>query len=138
MKKFTCSEMGGVCEAEITGETVEEVMQKGHEHVKGVEDDEHKKLMEDMDSKGEEGMKSSWRDMIRERKPLYGFGIKGQLREKLPIFAEQFLRDLKAKKIKLYGVYTERGNLPSYWLDYFLRSFKGHFYRKRYPFLSVV
>ena len=57
MKKFTCREMGGVCDAEISGETVEEVMQKGHEHVKGVEDDEHKKLMEDMNSKGEEGMK---------------------------------------------------------------------------------
>jgi hypothetical protein len=28
--------------------------------------------------------------------------------------------------------------VPEYWLDYLLRSRKGHFYRKRYPTLSVV
>jgi len=65
--------------------------------------------------KGDEGMKSAWRDMIREGKPLYGFGIKGQLREKLPVFAEQWLRDVKNKKIPYYGIYTKRGNLPSYY-----------------------
>ena len=53
--------------------------------------------------------------MIREGKPLYGFGIKGQLREKLPVFAEQWLRDVKNKKIPYYGIYTKRGNLPSYY-----------------------
>ena len=31
-----------------------------------------------------------------------------------------------------------RGDLPSYWLDYLLRSHKGHFYRKRYPSLAVL
>ena len=31
-----------------------------------------------------------------------------------------------------------KGDLPSYWLDYLLRSRKGHFYRKRYPTLAVV
>lgn len=31
-----------------------------------------------------------------------------------------------------------RGNLPGYWLDYLLRSRKGHYYRKCYPSLSVV
>jgi hypothetical protein len=31
-----------------------------------------------------------------------------------------------------------RGELPEYWLDYLLRSRKGHFFRKRYPTLSVV
>jgi hypothetical protein len=31
-----------------------------------------------------------------------------------------------------------KGELPAYWLDYLLRSHKGHFYRRRYPTLSVV
>lgn len=30
------------------------------------------------------------------------------------------------------------GDLPSYWVDYLLRRYKGHFYRKRYPSLSVI
>ena len=50
--------------------------------------------------KGTEGMKSAWRDMIKEKKEIYGFGVKGQLREKLPLFAEQWLRDAKNNKIK--------------------------------------
>jgi len=61
MKTFTCREMGGVCDAEISGETAEEVMNKGHEHVGGAQDDEHKKLMTDMDATGEEGMKQ-WKE----------------------------------------------------------------------------
>ncbi len=67
--------------------------------------------------KGTEGMKTAWRDMIREGKPLYGYGIRGQLREKLPIFAEQWLRDAKKKKIPYYGIYTKRGNLPGYFTE---------------------
>ncbi len=64
--------------------------------------------------KGEEGMKTAWRDMIRDAKPIYGYGVKGQLREKLPTFALQWTRDAKHKKIPYYGIYTKRGNLPSY------------------------
>ena len=67
--------------------------------------------------KGTEGMKSAWRDMIKEKKEIYGFGVKGQLREKLPLFAEQWLRDAKNNKIKYYGIYTERGNLPDYFTE---------------------
>jgi len=64
--------------------------------------------------KGQEGMKSAWRDMIKEAKPLYGYGIRGQLREKLPTFAEQWVRDAKLKKIPFYGIYTKRDNPPKY------------------------
>jgi sugar-specific transcriptional regulator TrmB len=67
--------------------------------------------------KGNEGMKSAWRDMINEGKPLYGYGVKGQLREKLPIFAEQWLRDVKNKKIPLDLIYTKRGDLPRYYSE---------------------
>ena len=28
--------------------------------------------------------------------------------------------------------------VPEYWLDYLLRRRKGHFYRRRYPTVSVV
>jgi len=63
--------------------------------------------------KGDEGMKSAWRDMIKDAKPVYGFGVKGQLREKLPLFAIQWSRDMKEHKIPYYGIYTER-NPPMY------------------------
>jgi predicted transcriptional regulator len=67
--------------------------------------------------KGTEGMKSAWRDMIKEGKPLFGFGVKGQLREKLPLFAQQWLRDIKSKKIPYYGIYTKRGDNPFYYTE---------------------
>ena len=63
--------------------------------------------------KWDEGMKSSWRDMIEDGKPIFGFGVKGQLREKLPVFAAQWVRDAKAKRIPYYGIYTEK-NPPAY------------------------
>jgi len=66
--------------------------------------------------KGDEGMKSAWRDMIRDGKPIYGFGIKGQLREKLPVFAAQWVRDARAKKIPYFGIYTEK-NPPAYYTE---------------------
>ena len=66
--------------------------------------------------KGEEGMKSAFRDMIKEGKTMYAFGVKGQLRDKLPNFAEQFLRDMKNKKIEYYGIYTERRK-PSHYTE---------------------
>ncbi|MFH1802438.1 MAG: helix-turn-helix domain-containing protein [archaeon] len=67
--------------------------------------------------KGTEGMKSAWRDMLKEGKPIHGFGVKGQLREKLPIFAEQWLRDARKKKIPYYGIYTKRGDNPAYYTE---------------------
>lgn len=62
--------------------------------------------------KGPEGMKAAWRDMIKEKKPLYGFGVRGQLREHLPEFAKQFLRDLKRHNIKYYGIYVRGERKP--------------------------
>ena len=64
--------------------------------------------------KGNEGMKAVWRDILKENKTTYGFGVKGQLREQLPIFAKQWLRDAKKQKLKYYGIYTEK-NVPSYY-----------------------
>jgi sugar-specific transcriptional regulator TrmB len=67
--------------------------------------------------KGKEGMKVSFRDMLKEKKSIYGYGVKGQLREKLPIFAEQWMRDAKSKKIPYYGIYTQRNNAPGYFTE---------------------
>lgn len=64
--------------------------------------------------KGAEGMKTAWRDQVREAKPIYGYGVKGQLREQLPIFAQQWLRDVQAKQIPYYGIYTEN-DFPAYY-----------------------
>ena len=66
--------------------------------------------------KGAEGMKTVFRDMLKS-KDVYGFGIKGQLREKLPIFATQWLRDAKKNKLKYYGIYTQKENNPSYYTE---------------------
>lgn len=67
--------------------------------------------------KGTEGMKAAWRDMLKEGKTLYGFGVRGQLREKLPVFSQQWLRDIRKKKIPYYGIYTQKGNNPSYYTE---------------------
>ncbi|PIN75040.1 hypothetical protein COV18_04750 [Candidatus Woesearchaeota archaeon CG10_big_fil_rev_8_21_14_0_10_37_12] len=64
--------------------------------------------------KGEEGMKSAYRDIVREKSKVYGFGIRGQLRGYLPMFAEQWLRDMKKHKIPLCGIYTQRKDPPPY------------------------
>ena len=61
--------------------------------------------------KGQEGMKNVFNDIRREKGVIYGLGIKGQLREKLPIYAEQFLRDLKLSKRKYYGLYDKKENI---------------------------
>ena len=58
--------------------------------------------------KGAEGMKASFRDMIAVKKPIFAFGVRGQLREKLPLFANQWVRDMKSQKISYTAIYTER------------------------------
>lgn len=62
--------------------------------------------------KGKEGMKTVFRDILKENKTLYGFGIKGQFREHLPIYSKQWMRDVKKQKLKYYGIYTKKGNIP--------------------------
>ena len=61
--------------------------------------------------KGEEGMKSVFNDILREKGDIYGLGITGQLRDKLPFYAEQFLRDMKLQKKKYYGLYDKKEHI---------------------------
>jgi len=48
MKKTTCKGMNGVCDAEIRGETPEEMMSNGQQHVRNEGDDDHKNFYERM------------------------------------------------------------------------------------------
>ncbi|MFA6064405.1 MAG: helix-turn-helix domain-containing protein [archaeon] len=77
--------------------------------------------------KGPEGMKSAWREMIQVGRPIYAYGVKGQLREKLPLFGEKWIREMKSKKIPYYGIYTKKGNNPVYFteLRYVSEEFSG-------------
>jgi hypothetical protein len=53
-----------------------------------------------------------------------------------PRFVKRVLAEYGDESVKT--AFLLKGDLPGYWLDYLLRSRKGHFYRKRYPTLSVV
>lgn len=67
--------------------------------------------------KGAEGVKSAWQDMTREGKPIFAFGVRGQMREKMPDYAEKWLNEIKRKKISYFGIYTKRGNDPHYFTE---------------------
>jgi hypothetical protein len=53
-----------------------------------------------------------------------------------PKFVRRVLEEYGDESVK--AAFRFKGDPPGYWLDYLLRSRKGHFYRKRYPTLSVV
>jgi hypothetical protein len=53
-----------------------------------------------------------------------------------PKFVRRVLEEHGDVSVK--EAFVLRGDLPGYWLDYLLRSRKGHYYRKCYPSLSVV
>lgn len=58
--------------------------------------------------KGKEGMKNAFRDILKTNKPLYAFGVKGQFREQLPLFAKQWYRDAKKNNLNYQAIYTEK------------------------------
>lgn len=64
MKKTTCKAMGGSCEAEIQGETADELMANGKKHVHDAAeggDENHKSVVEKMKGLNEEDHKK-WAD----------------------------------------------------------------------------
>ena len=63
---MTCKEMGGVCEAEIQGETAEEIMEKGKQHVREATDEAHQGLVKQMENISEEDM-AAWEKGFREK-----------------------------------------------------------------------
>jgi hypothetical protein len=53
-----------------------------------------------------------------------------------PRFVRRLLEEHGDESVRL--AFLLSGDLPGYWLDWLLRSRKGHYYRKCYPSLSVV
>jgi hypothetical protein len=53
-----------------------------------------------------------------------------------PRFVKRVLEEYGDESAKI--AFLLKADVPGYWLNYLLRSRKGHFYRKRYPTLSVV
>ena len=58
MKTITCREMGGVCDAPITGDSPEDMHEKGKAHVRGATDPEHQALAEKMKTISDEELKA--------------------------------------------------------------------------------
>lgn len=56
---------------------------------------------------GEKGMKSVFKDIIRTKKEVVGFGMTGQLRKYMPNFSIQWIRDIKHYKIKNKYIYVK-------------------------------
>ena len=53
-----------------------------------------------------------------------------------PAFLRRVLDEYGSESVR--AAFLLRGEQPDYWLEYLLRSFKGQFYRSRYPRASVV
>lgn len=63
MKTMTCRDMGGPCDAAIHGNTAEEMISSGRDHVHSMDDDGHKQvmtMMEEMQSNPEAA--KQWND----------------------------------------------------------------------------
>jgi len=60
MKKFTCKELGGVCDEVFEGETHTEVGEKGGAHIMGSTDEAHKSMREHMAKTSEEDKNKWW------------------------------------------------------------------------------
>jgi sugar-specific transcriptional regulator TrmB len=58
--------------------------------------------------KGEKGIKSAMKDILRERKEVVGFGMTGQLRHYMPAFAVHWIRDIQKRKIHNRYIYIEK------------------------------
>jgi len=66
MKKITCREMGGDCDAVVTGETADELMANGKKHVHDLAesgDEAHKGVVKKMEELSEEDRKKWAEDL---------------------------------------------------------------------------
>jgi len=59
---MTCREMGGACDAEIHGETADEMMENGKKHVHEAGDDVHNAIIKEMESSSPEEMEAWMKD----------------------------------------------------------------------------
>jgi len=95
--------------------------------------DEGKEIMQNFTSVIA-GLKRKGEDLIEDQEcAIRGFFESDSIS---PRFVERVVGEYGDESVKT--AFLLRGDQPGYWLDYLLRSHKGHFYRKRYPSLSVV
>ena len=66
MKSLTCSQIGGPCETQFTGETAEEVVKIATEHVMSNDDDGHKALAEGMQNMSAEEL-NAWNAEVQTK-----------------------------------------------------------------------
>ena len=66
MKKMTCREMGGACDAEIRGETADEMMENGKKHVHEAADDAHNETVKQMQNSTPEEMQAWMEDFHKK------------------------------------------------------------------------
>ena len=57
---------------------------------------------------GKQGIIAAYKDILREKKPVFAFGISAKLKEKIPIFREQFIQSVVKQKIPYQLIYTRR------------------------------
>ena len=53
-----------------------------------------------------------------------------------PAFVQRLLTEYGDQVVR--QVFILKGEVPPYWLDYFLRRYKGKYFRQRYPALSLI
>jgi len=62
--------------------------------------------------KGEEGLKSILKEILRKKEEVIGYSISGQLRKYLPKFSEYYFMEQEKHKIKHRFIYTEKITFP--------------------------
>ncbi|MCX6783809.1 MAG: DUF1059 domain-containing protein [candidate division WWE3 bacterium] len=63
MKTMTCRDMGGPCDTKISGETPDEMMKIGEEHLRKMKDPAHMKLVADMEKMSTDSVEmKKWND----------------------------------------------------------------------------
>jgi len=53
-----------------------------------------------------------------------------------PAFVKRVLNEYGDQAVR--QIFLLKGDVPTYWLDYLLRRFKGNYFRRRYPGLSLI
>jgi sugar-specific transcriptional regulator TrmB len=57
-------------------------------------------------AKGHEGLKALWKLMLKEKEPIYSFGVKGQWGDpKLIAIRDEFLKEANKQKLEIYSIF---------------------------------
>ena len=67
MKQMTCQQMGGPCNAIITGSTAEEMAKNGGAHLMSMTDDAHKPAQQMMQSMSDDASSKQWMDDFQKK-----------------------------------------------------------------------